>query len=98
MVMNSSENTSTTVLNFSRDDLLKSLREGVVDIKFTKKDGSERLMKCTLQEGVVVPYERKTDRVVDRTDNNIAVWDVEADGWRSINFDTIKEVNANGVG
>lgn len=83
----------TTSLNISRTDLTEALRKGTIQIKFTKKDGSERLMKCTLQEGIVVPYERKTDRVVERTDNNLAVWDVEATAWRSVNIDTIKEVD-----
>lgn len=85
-----SENISTTTL--SRTDLVECLRNGAMAITFTKKDGSERVMKCTLMETVVVPHERKTDRVIERTDNNLPVWDIEADAWRSINIDTIKEV------
>lgn len=84
---------TTTLSIISRDELTQALRKGTIQIKFTKKDGSERVMKCTLQEGIVVPYERKTDRVVERTDNNLAVWDVEATAWRSVNLDTIKEVD-----
>lgn len=84
---------TTTSTHISRTDLIEALRNDTIQIKFTKKDGTERVMKCTLQEGVVVPYERKTDRVVERTDNNLAVWDVEAAAWRSVNLDTIKEVD-----
>lgn len=85
-----SETISTTTP--SRTDLVDSLRQGTFAITFTKKDGTERVMKCTLMDTVVVPHERKTDRVIERTDNNLPVWDVEADAWRSVNLDTIKEV------
>jgi len=33
-----------------KDWLLGLLRSQIVDITFTKKDGSERILKCTLME------------------------------------------------
>ena len=35
---------------YSRDDLLKDLRSNVVEILFTKVNGEQRTMRCTLQE------------------------------------------------
>jgi hypothetical protein len=54
-------------------------------------------MKCTLREAVAIPYEKKTERTREGIPNILPVWDLEADGWRSVNIDTIKEVNYYGV-
>lgn len=59
-----SKNISTTAENKAGIQAL--LRQGAATIVFTKKDGSERVMKCTLQEGVVVPHEKTTDRVKEQ--------------------------------
>lgn len=97
MVMSNLENISTTSLNFSRAELTKALSEQNADITFTKKDGTERVMKCTLRSGVAIPYEKKTDRTREGQPNILPVWDLEADGWRSVNLDTIKDVKFYGV-
>ena len=77
----------------SKLNIERLLHEGIINVKFTKKDGSERVMKCTLVESIIKPYERKTDdRMKAIKDNILSVWDVEKDAWRSINFDTITEV------
>lgn len=82
-------------------DWLKSLlHEGSVTITFTKVDGSERVMQCSLkadllppivvvvEEGVELPVkkERKVNPEV------VAVFDLEKQDWRSIKYETIKEV------
>jgi hypothetical protein len=92
--MNSSENISTQDQNTWQDKaaLAKLLRESNAEITFTKKDGTKRIMKCTLREGVAIPYEKKTDRTREAKDNVLPVWDLEADGWRSVNTETIEDV------
>lgn len=80
-----SDNISTIV---SRDDLVAGLRKGSASIKFIKKDGSLRIMNCTLD----VEYDRKSEGGVSRPDNILPVWDIDADAWRSVNLDTIEEV------
>lgn len=74
------------------DELKTSLRAGPVLVTFTKADGTERTMRCTLQEGVVVPHEKKTERVKESNDNIVPVWDLEKSAWRSFKFDAIKHV------
>jgi len=49
-------------------------------------------MKCTLREDVAIPYEKKTDRTREGKENILPVWDLEADSWRSVNIETIKDV------
>ena len=68
----------------SKQWLAKLLRENIATVKFTKKDGTERVMKCTLMEGVAIPHEKTTDRVKEPKDEILPVWDMEANGWRSI--------------
>jgi hypothetical protein len=76
-----------------REWLVSMLRQQVVDVTFTKRDGSERVMKCTLQEGVAIPHEKTTERVKEVSQNIVPVWDVESSAWRSFRLDTIKHIS-----
>lgn len=75
------------------DELKTALRAGPVLVTFTKADGTERTMRCTLQEGVVVPHEKKTERVKEVNENIVPVWDLEKSAWRSFKFDSIKLIS-----
>lgn len=76
-----------------RDWLLELLRAGEVKVTFTKTDGTEREMACTLKEGVVVPYEKKTERVKKVNDDVVPVWDIEEQAWRSFKLSTVIGIN-----
>ena len=78
-----------------REWLQSHLRMGPVTVIFTKKDGTERTMNCTLQEGVVVPHENKTDKTKVENDEVLAVWDIDKSAWRSFRLDSIKTVQFN---
>ena len=45
---------------FKKDDVINDLKKNVVDIKFTKRDGSTRSMKATLREDII-PQATKAD-------------------------------------
>jgi len=79
--------------NKEKDWLLTLLRERQIEILFTKKDGSERLMKCTLSESKI-PAE-KAPKGAERAKNDevVAVFDLENEGWRSFRWDSIKAVH-----
>lgn len=71
-------------------DLIKT---EVATVTFTKKDGTERVMKCTLNPEQLPPApvtEGKKERKVN--EDVIAVYDVEVQGWRSITLKSIKRV------
>jgi len=76
-----------------KDWLRHLLKDEIVTLTFTKKDGSERIMKCTLneqyvpkiEEGVVATSRKKSDEAQ-------AVFDIEADGWRSFRWDSIEKI------
>ena len=66
------------------------LKEEVVTIKFTKKDGTDRVMKATLHDRLVA----NTNGVGKKENAGvISVTDVELDQWRSIRLDSIKEIS-----
>jgi hypothetical protein len=78
-----------------RDWLLELLRQGEIEVTFTKADGTDRIMKCTLQEGVVVPHEKKTERTKEPNADILPVWDIEKQAWRSFKLSSIKAVGVS---
>ena len=78
--------------------LKELLSDGEVLITFIKTDGTERVMKCTLNNELisenvtVTPKEPKTTtRKV--SDEVLPVFDLENKGWRSFRWDSITYVN-----
>ena len=65
------------------------LEQSVVEVTFTKKDGTERVMNCTLLEDYL-PETTGAGRSAGS--DALAVFDVDADGWRSFRWDSIKTV------
>lgn len=74
-------------------DLIEHLKASICTVVFEKTDGTERVMKCTLRDDIIVPYEKKTDKNKVVNPNIIAVWDVEVNDWRSFKYDSVKEVH-----
>lgn len=72
-----------------KEEIWNKLNDGTIQVIFTKKDGTERIMNCTLHEDYV-PEIKGTKAI---NPDVIAVYDVDADGWRSFRWDSIKKVN-----
>ena len=66
------------------------LETDVVEVTFTKKDGSERILKCTLKENVLPEVRNKETK--EKSKEALAVWDVESECWSSFRWDSIKSV------
>jgi hypothetical protein len=68
------------------------LRESAITVTFTKKDGSERAMYCTLLENKI-PAE-KTPKGTGKKENSesLAVFDLEKEEWRSFRWDSVKKI------
>lgn len=78
-----------------KDQILETLRTGVVEVIFTKKDGTERKLAATLCEELI-PVDnlpKGTDRV--HSTEVQPVYDVENDGWRSFRWDSVVSYNAS---
>lgn len=72
------------------------LRSGKVTVTFTKKDGTERVMDCTTSS-TLVPAEPVVEGAAPKrekkpNDDVCSVYDLEANGWRSFRWDSIKQV------
>ena len=89
-------------LNFTtkkeKDWLRTLLHEGVVGITFIKKDGSERLMQCTLSESKIPSEFAPKGSEKAKSDEVLPVFDVENDGWRSFRWDSITKIEFSLVG
>lgn len=73
------------------------LNIGPVNLTFTKKDGTERIMECTLNPkllppAVVVTEDAEPKRKKTANEDTMAVYDLEAKGWRSFTIRSVKRV------
>ncbi len=81
---------------FTRDGLIDLLRHNVVTVTFTKVNGEERVMDCTLQANLIPNAPTQNGELIvegKSTSNNISVWDVKANGWRSFRIANVKNVS-----
>ena len=63
-------------IEYMYEDIMKDLHDGVVRVTFTKKDGSERKMKCTLNENMLPQFETvKTSQAKDVNKQVIKCWE-----------------------
>lgn len=77
---------------FIQDQVRADLKEGVVEVVFTKADGSTRTMKCTKKEDVLPPSDETGEPRLENQDICI-VWDVEKDDWRTFRWDRVQSVS-----
>jgi hypothetical protein len=83
-------------------ELVENLKKGEVVVTFKKKDGSERVMKCTKSFNIIPEDKQpKTETNVEaKLDENgnpiisdlITVWDIESNGWRSFDYKSLIKV------
>ena len=72
-----------------RDILIKNLQKKVMKITFTKVNGEERIMDCTLQEHMVPPT-KYTNR--KQNEEVLPVFDINKGEWRSFRMDSITNI------
>ena len=73
----------------TRDKLIELLQKEVVEVTFTKLDGDERVMPCTLMENYFPDPKKETSQ---KNDKVIAVWAIESQGFRSFRYDRVKSI------
>jgi hypothetical protein len=74
--------------------LQEILREQEIKITFTKKDGTERVMRCTLDPNKL-PVQESTETNANRkvSTETMAVFDLDVQGWRSFTKKSVKCVD-----
>ena len=73
-----------------KEDVLKTLRAGETTVRFTKVDGSERTMRCTLSE-VHIPSDKqpKTKESGSPAGSALRVFDLDKGEWRSFRLESL---------
>jgi hypothetical protein len=77
-----------------REWLLSLLHAGTVEVTFTKVDGTIRVMNCSLNP-TLLPVVTQVAESVKRTTslNNIRVFDIEKQAWRSFKIENVISVS-----
>ena len=63
-----------------------------VQVEFVKKDGTTRKMTCTLSEDKIPTEKLPKNSGKSKSDDALAVFDLEKQEWRSFRFDSIKKI------
>lgn len=82
---------------FTREQLVEQLRKSDVCVHFTKRDGSERTMFCTLREEATAGYfvaqdPDKPKKEKKENEEVVVVWDLDKKTWRSFRLDSLLKV------
>jgi len=70
--------------------LAKLLSEGEVNFSFTKKDGTERIVKATLNENLIPKNHLPKEDTKKVNGSNQKFYDLDKNEWRSLSYDTKK--------
>ena len=70
------------------------LREREITVIFTKKDGTERKMLCTLSENKIPKEKSPIGSGKAQNGDALAVFDLEKEEWRSFRYDSLKSFSA----
>lgn len=66
----------------TKSEMKEDLQLYVCNVTFTKKDNTERVMKCTLRQDMISYSPSKTNKVKS-TPETLVVYDIENKGFRS---------------
>jgi hypothetical protein len=81
---------------FTREGLVDMLRHNIVTVTFTKVNGDERVMKCTLRSEMIPNAPTQNGELVveqKQSSNNVSVWDVDSQGWRSFRVASVRSIS-----
>lgn len=81
-----------TELAKQKEVFLETLRKHELRVEFTKADGSNRVMFCTLKESVIPDAFRPKSEKPSNNDEVVRVFDTEFQGWRSFRVDSVNSV------
>lgn len=88
-MINFKQNTTDETAQFLRD----LLKNGTYSVKFTKVDGSERTLRCTLRSDILPPAPITEGAKRKSSPDTISAWDTENSGWRSFKISNIISVD-----
>lgn len=85
---------------FTRDEMVKFLGKGKVNVVFTKVDGTERVMNCTMNSAFI-PTDQHVKPLAEGATprkeslDTVRVFDTDILAWRSFRVDSVKAFTPN---
>jgi hypothetical protein len=82
-----------TETSFDQETVKTQLSEGTCQVTFNKVDGSVRIMNCTLNSSLIPESlgEEGEKRTKTANPDVQAVYDVDAQGWRSFRWNSLTD-------
>lgn len=80
-----------------RKSIIEMLKNGATEVDFTKVDGSNRKMKCTLNFDLIPNEWHPQDLLAESSEDSpiIKCFDLEKNGWRSFRVDSVNDVRSS---
>jgi hypothetical protein len=82
-------------MQMTKTEITEMLRKQDATVTFTKKDGTQRVMRCTLRPDALpemITESTRTSTERRESDSTIAVWDLDLGAWRSFRLDSLVEI------
>jgi len=76
----------------NKEEIVEQLKNNVCEVTFTKVNGEQRTMPCTLREDMLPVVENVTESKKKPNDNVVSVWVTDANGWRSFRVDSVTDI------
>ena len=83
-----------------REEIKETLRGGICNVRFTKVDGSLRILRCTLNPNYIprgdareTTEERRKQNPSYISENVLAVWDLDDLQWKSFRVNSVEKVD-----
>jgi len=82
------------------NEIKETLQDGICNVRFTKVDGTSRILRCTLNSNYIPRGDvnekehirkRRTPEYV--SENVLAVWDLDALQWKSFRVSSVEKVD-----
>ena len=82
----------------NKKELYDLARNNIISVTFTKKNGEERILKCTLKDDYIISEEKK-ETISNKKSNDdvLPVWDLDKSAWRSFRIDSVRGVKIWGL-
>lgn len=85
-------------MKYERQWLATTLQENECKVTFTKKDGTPRVMYCTLHPSFLPPAKKEDPlsqkKVRALNEEVVVVYDTQSEGWRSFRVDSVLSFEA----
>lgn len=77
-------------MNLEYKEIVDTLKTGIFNVTFTKVDGTERVMRCTLAaENIPVDDTPKSGKTKQPNYSVVPVYDLDNSGWRSFRVNSV---------